>query len=610
MVGAGHAGIEAAVAAARLGQRTLLITMNIDSIGQMSCNPAIGGIGKGHLVKEIDALGGVMGELADLTAIQYRTLNTKKGSAVQATRCQSDMNLYKIEARKLLQNTANLDIKQAEVVDFIMDGLSCVGLVTNLEQKIFAKKVIITTGTFLNGLIHIGQSKTIAGRAGEFAALSLTAQLNKLGIRSGRLKTGTTPRLEKSSIDFSELEAQPGQSPAPKFSFWGKTSQLPQIECHITYSNEQGHQILRDNLKKSAIYSGDITSTGPRYCPSIEDKVVKFSDKTRHQIFLEPISLSSTEYYPNGLSTSMPLSVQIDFLRTIKGLENVEVIRPGYAIEYDYFYPDQLRYSLELKSLKNIYLAGQINGTTGYEEAAAQGLMAGINAALAIKGQDEFILRRDEAYIGVLIDDLITKSTEEPYRMFTSRAEYRLMLREDNADQRLSLKARDTGLLSAAKFQIFQAKIERLDQLRSIISQTREFELGGERLNLLQYINRPDFEIELIAEQIKHLVDSFSFTLDDLSTVLAEVKYDGYIKRQSLAIEKYKKQAAMSIPDHINYSIIPGLSLEVQEKLIKFKPETLAQALKISGITPAAITIISVFLKSKKISLEHGRSDS
>jgi len=473
VIGGGHAGCEAAHAAATMGLQTLLLTMAVDSIAQMSCNPAIGGVAKGHLVKEIDALGGLMGQIADETGIQFRTLNTKKGSAVQATRCQSDMMLYKIAMRKRLENTKNLFIQQREAISILWKGNQVRGICTQFSEEITCKALVVTTGTFLNGLIHIGKNTFPAGRAWEFPSHQFSEHLKNKGLEIGRLKTGTTPRLNKHTIDFSKLEAQPGDTPTPYFSFWGIKNNLPQVPCHITYTKKETHEIIRENLSLSALYGGQITSVGPRYCPSIEDKVVKFPEKERHQIFLEPTALDSVEIYPNGVSTSMPLAVQEKFIRSIPGLEKVEIVRPGYAIEYDFLYPHQLKLNLESKDFSNLFFAGQINGTTGYEEAAAQGLLAGINAALKTKEQEPLELLRNESYIGVLIDDLIVKSTEEPYRMFTSRAEYRLLLREDNADQRLCAIGHKIGLLSPEHFQSFLKKQEKIEDLKTYLKKTQ-----------------------------------------------------------------------------------------------------------------------------------------
>ncbi len=615
IVGGGHAGCEAAFAASRLGCRTLLLTMTVDNIAAMSCNPAIGGLAKGHLVKEIDALGGIMGLAADETGIQFRILNRKKGPAVQGTRCQSDMNLYKEFMRTRLEKTENLTIRQAEVTGLSWDGEEANGVETNLGETIPGKTVILTTGTFLNGLIHIGHQQYPAGRAWEFPAAQLSNHLAERGFRIGRLKTGTTPRLDGRSINFDILEKQPGDPDLPTFSFWETKVSLPQVACYITYTNHQTHEIIRENIRKSAMYSGAITGIGARYCPSIEDKINKFPDRERHQIFLEPTSLQSVEYYPNGMSTSLPTDVQVAYLQSIKGLENVRVIRPGYAIEYDYVYPTQLKSTLEAKDAPNFYCAGQINGTSGYEEAAAQGLIAGINAALKVKGKEPFILLRNEAYIGVLIDDLISKGTEEPYRMFTSRAEYRLLLREDNADQRLCDKGFELGLLPENHHRIYQGKMDRIDQLREFISErqvhpepTTNALLNEARVPSLDHrmkvgelLKKPNVTLKLVSrlEPAKHLKKLNEWDEAARKSLETEIKYEGYIKRQEAQIQKYLKIESVRIPDDLDYDAVGGLSTEVRQKLAIHRPQTLGQASKISGVTPAAVTILMVAIQKR-----------
>ena len=616
IVGAGHAGIEAALAAAKLNQKTLLITMTVDNIGAMSCNPAIGGLAKGHLVKEIDALGGIMGIAADETAIQFRILNSKKGPAVQATRCQSDMIVYKDTVRNILENQANLSIVQAEVTELIINNNTVCGVKTNIGETINAKAVVLTTGTFLNGTIHIGHNQYPAGRAWEFPAEKLSDQLKSLGLKIGRLKTGTTPRLDGRTINFDKLEAQPGDAIIRKFSFWPSEIKMPQVPCYITYTNQNTHQVIMDNIKKSAMYSGAITGVGARYCPSIEDKVSRFPEKDRHQIFVEPTSLKSYEYYPNGISTSLPLDVQIQYLRSIEGLENVDVVRAGYAIEYDYIIPTQLKNTLELKDINGLYCGGQINGTSGYEEAAAQGLMAGINAALKIKSEAPFILLRNEAYTGVLLDDLVSKGTEEPYRMFTSRAEYRLILREDNADQRLSQKGYDIGLLDAEKHRLFSEKNNQIHSLTEYVKKTRvkpdtvintlleknQAQTIESRIFVRNILKKPNVTLELLetVESQEDLLPIKNWNSIVKKYVETEIKYEGYIIRQESQMKKYLKIEAIRIPDQIDYDSINGLSTEVIQKLKSHRPQTLGQASKISGVTPAAITILMVAFQKKR----------
>ena len=620
IVGGGHAGTEAALAAARMGSSTLLLTHNIETLGQMSCNPAIGGIGKGHLVKEIDALGGLMAQAIDKAGIQFRILNASKGPAVRATRAQADRILYKHAVREVLENTENLTLFQQAVDDLIVENDTVVGVETQMGLKFKAKAVVLTVGTFLGGLIHIGQSNFEGGRAGDPPSNPLSRRLRALPFNVQRLKTGTPPRLDGKTIDFSQLEKQPGDTPAPVFSFLGKQEDHPeQISCYITYTNEKTHEIISGGLDRSPMYSGVIEGVGPRYCPSIEDKVVRFADKNAHQIFVEPEGLTTNEIYPNGISTSLPFDVQLDLVRSIKGFENAFIMRPGYAIEYDYFDPQELRPSLETKYVNNLFFAGQINGTTGYEEAAAQGLIAGMNASLKVQGKESWTPRRDEAYIGVLIDDLITMGTQEPYRMFTSRAEYRLMLREDNADLRLTEKGRELGLVNDERWQQFEAKrsaIEaekqrmhevfiRPDQI-SKEEQERVFKkplLREARLEDL--LRRPDVSYEalisLLPEENKGEADPVV-----VEQIEIQAKYSGYIERQVDEIERLQRHNDKKIPETFDYTSISGLSNEVTEKLQKVRPTTIGHAARIQGVTPAAISLVLVFLKKQSRSNSKG----
>ncbi len=582
VVGAGHAGIEASLASARMGLNVAVITINLDNIGQMSCNPAIGGLAKGHLVREIDALGGEMGKATDKTGIQFRTLNTKKGPAVRSSRAQADMFRYKTYMKKALESEQNLTIIQSMVDSLIVKNAKVSGVVLWTGEQLFADAVILTTGTFLRGLVHIGLFNYNAGRAGDFASNKLSLSLIENGLEIGRLKTGTTPRLDGRTIDFSELEEQKGEDDFIPFSMADKKINN-EISCYITYTNKSTHDAILKDLDKSPLYCGVIKGIGPRYCPSIEDKVVRFKDKERHQIFLERESLDSVEYYPNGLSTSLPLDTQLKFLRTINGLGNVKIMRPGYAIEYDYVLPTQLNHSLETKKIEGLFLAGQINGTSGYEEAAAQGIVAGINAALKIKGKEPLILRRDEAYIGVLIDDLITLGTSEPYRMFTSRAEYRLLLREDNADFRLCEFGKKAGLLDDERYFIYK---ERLDGFNKLISFLKTYEKG----RYYDLLKRPDIYLESIATQLNEELNKFS--KDIMNRVELFVKYEGYISRQKEEIDRLKKFDDFKIEIDMDFNSIPGLSIEVVEKLNKIRPKTISEASRISGITPAAVGIL------------------
>lgn len=609
VVGAGHAGIEAALAGARLGKKTLLITMLVEQIGAASCNPAIGGLAKGHLVRELDALGGEMGLCTDATGIQFRILNDSKGAAVQGTRAQIDMDEYKEYMRKVCHNTANLDIYQDEVSYLIVENDEVLGVKTKLGEEFKSKKTILTTGTFMRGLIHIGENTYEAGRAWELPSTTLSIQLKELGLNVGRLKTGTPSRLDANSIDFSVMETHGGDIKPTPFSFRTprKTFNPTQYPCYVTYTNLDTHEIISQNFHRAPIYTGQIQGSGPRYCPSIEDKVKRFSERERHQLFLEPQTAKCTEYYINGMSSSLPIEIQKKMIASVKGLENARVIRYGYAIEYDYVDPTELKHTLETKKIKNLYHAGQINATTGYEEAAAQGLMASINASLAIDGKEPFILRRDEAYIGVLIDDLVTKGTHEPYRMFTSRAEYRLLLREENADLRLSHYGYELGLIS-------KEQIDKVEEKRKTLQQAVEFmantwitakketlelleSIGEDKINdrvlLIDLIGRNTIDKEkfdVLVPSLKELDDYFK------EQIIIEAKYYRYIQKQQKQIEKMKKMLKLNIPENFSYRGLPGLSNEVVEKLEKHRPPTLYNASLISGITPAALDIIHLNL--------------
>ncbi|OYV21924.1 MAG: tRNA uridine 5-carboxymethylaminomethyl modification enzyme [Methylococcaceae bacterium NSP1-1] len=611
VVGGGHAGTEAALAAARCGVKTLLLTQNIETVGQMSCNPAIGGIGKGHLVKEIDALGGIMAKAIDLGGIQFRTLNASKGPAVRATRAQADRKLYKQAIRSTLENQPNLALFQQTVADLIVVGNKVVGVKTQMGLNFMANAVVLTTGTFLGGKIHIGLENYSGGRAGDPASIALADRLRELPFRIDRLKTGTPPRIDGRTIDFSKLEEQHGDDPVPVFSFLGKRDQHPkQIPCHITRTNSKTHDIIRSGLDRSPLYSGIIEGIGPRYCPSIEDKIVRFADRDTHQIFVEPEGLDTHEIYPNGISTSLPFDVQYEFVRSMLGFENAEIVRPGYAIEYDFFDPRDLKMSLETKHMDGLFFAGQVNGTTGYEEAAAQGLIAGLNAARLVLGLESWCPGRDEAYIGVMIDDLITRGTQEPYRMFTSRAEYRLLLREDNADLRLTEKGRELGLVDDERWQAFETKRAAISGLqddlkkqwvRADTEESRQVEeIWGKPLlkeaSLMELLRRPEVDIqrllsfleggEAIAEQVGEQVE-------------IQAKYAGYIVRQQTEIDKALRYDHLRLPDVLDYTGVPGLSNEVSQKLKAQRPETLGQASRIPGMTPAAISLLLVYLKKK-----------
>lgn len=608
VVGAGHAGCEAALAAARLGCRTAVLVINVDTIGAMSCNPAIGGLAKGHLVKEIDALGGEMARNIDATGIQFRRLNTRKGPAVWSSRAQADRLRYRLRMKEVMEARENLEIRQTVADRFIVEEGRVCGIVTSLDEEIRAKTVVVCTGTFLNGLIHIGLKSFPAGRLGDSPSVSLAEDLRNHGFNMGRMKTGTTPRLDGNTIDYAELEPQESDDPPNMFSRSSSGPQLPQRPCYITYTNEETHKIIREGCERSPMFTGIIEGVGARYCPSIEDKVVRFPEKLRHQIFLEPEGLDTVEIYPNGVPTSLPIDIQERMIRSIKGLENVTIIRPGYAIEYDYVDPLELKPSLETKRLPGLFLAGQINGTSGYEEAAAQGLMAAINAVHSVRGEEPLVLDRSQAYIGVLIDDLVTRGTKEPYRLFTSRAEYRLLLREDNADLRLTDIGHQLGLVDDSAYEKFQAKKKALEAgaewlhgttikpIKEVNERLAEVDSSDlkQQVSLADLLRRPEIDLDKLAQVYGRELEIDEICRQDLQL---QIKYEGYIKRQQEQVDRFRKFESISLPTDMDYSSMPGLSAEVVEKLTKIRPLNLGQASRISGITPAAISILQVNLK-------------